>query len=564
MIRRTTSGSERVPTPATWGRWRSGANVPPPKSSTKNWVSSGVVVSAVLVTIVRSRVLLPLRGPPTTATWPLAPLRSTESVSRRCSRGRSTVPSGIDEAGDAAPPRRHQAELRVLGEVAHQLVERVGDVERRQPDLVGCRAVAGHPVDRDVEQRVLLALLRRGSRDRVGVGVGRHQGLHLGDRERQDPPHVAALVSPYPRLAAGRPGDVRRLEPQQVRRVGFEVAEPGDRRELVGVGHAEDGAGLARAERPEAHPVGQVRLQAAEPALLEPLRGEQQVQPQRAAEPADGHEEIDELRFGRQHLGELVDDDEERRHRLELLAGGPRPLVVADRGEVAGLAQQLLAAHHLAGQSVLHPVDERELLGEVRDHRGDVRQLRHARERRAALEVDEDQVELLGGVRHREPEHQRAQELRLAGPGRADHQAVRSHALLSALLDVEVDQAAALAEPDGHAQPVARGPGPPGGVRFERVDVAQPQQVHEVGRTGDLAARLGVPGRDGVERGEPSRERLRGREVALVAHRLDGVLPQPQCEHRHPAACRRRTRELRSAAGWSPRARPSGSAGRAP
>ena len=46
----------------------SGANVPPPKSSTKNCDSCGVVVSDKLVTIVRSSVLLPLRGPPTTAT----------------------------------------------------------------------------------------------------------------------------------------------------------------------------------------------------------------------------------------------------------------------------------------------------------------------------------------------------------------------------------------------------------------------------------------------------------------------------------------------------------------
>ena len=67
-MRRTTSGSARVPTPATWGSEASGANVPPPKSSTKNCDSSGVVVSAMLVTMVRSSVLFPLRGPPTTAT----------------------------------------------------------------------------------------------------------------------------------------------------------------------------------------------------------------------------------------------------------------------------------------------------------------------------------------------------------------------------------------------------------------------------------------------------------------------------------------------------------------
>ena len=80
---------------------------------------------------------------------------------------------------------------------------------------------------------------------------------------------------------------------------------------------------------------------------------------------------------------------------------------------------------------------------------------RHAGEGRAALEVDEHQVELLGRVGHRQAEHQGAQELRLAGAGRADHQAVRAHALLGGLLDVEVDRRAVVADADRHPQPVA-------------------------------------------------------------------------------------------------------------
>ena len=106
-------------------------------------------------TIVRSSVLLPLRGPPTTATWPAAPARSTVRVSRRCSRGRSTVPSGHDEAAERAPLAARPGRARgSLDEVGHQLVEGVGHVERRQPDLVRRRAVADHPVDGDVEQRL--------------------------------------------------------------------------------------------------------------------------------------------------------------------------------------------------------------------------------------------------------------------------------------------------------------------------------------------------------------------------------------------------------------------------
>ena len=247
-----------------------------------------------------------------------------------------------------APVRGDQAELGVLGEVAHQLVEGVGHVERRQPDLVGRRSLADHVLDGHVEERLLLALVD-GPLDHLGLVVDRVDGLHLGDGEGQDALHVAALVAAYPRPAGGRrPGDVRRLEPEHRRRVGLEVAQARHRRQLVGIGHAEHRAGLLGAERAQADPVGQVGLEAAQAALLQPLGGEQQVQTERAAEPPDGHEQVDELRLGRQHLGELVDDEEQRRHRGQRLAGGPGLLVVADRGVVAGLAQQLLATHHLA------------------------------------------------------------------------------------------------------------------------------------------------------------------------------------------------------------------------
>ena len=64
----------------------------------------------------------------------------------------------------------------------------------------------------------------------------------------------------------------------------------------------------------------------------------------------------------------------------------------------------------------------------------------------------------LGGMGQREPEHQGAEQLRLAGPGRADDQAVRPHAALRGLLDVQLDRLAAGVEADRHPEPVA-GPG---------------------------------------------------------------------------------------------------------
>jgi hypothetical protein len=153
---------------------------------------------------------------------------------------------------------------------------------------------------------------------------------------------------------------------------------------------------------------------------------------------------------------------------------------------VAGRAQELLPAHHLAGQGVLHPVDQGQLLGKVGDHRRDVRQLAHAGERRATLEVDQHQVELLGGVCHRYPQHQSPQELGLAGPGGADHQAMRPHALLGRLLDVEVHQGTRVGQPDRDPEPIPDRPGTPRRPGVEGVDVAEPQEIHEVRQAGEV------------------------------------------------------------------------------
>ena len=76
-------------------------------------------------------------------------------------------------------------------------------------------------------------------------------------------------------------------------------------------------------------------------------------------------------------------------------------LVVAQRGEVARLAQQLLAPDQLAVQRVAHPVDQRQLVGQVGDHRGHVRQPVQPEERRAALEVHQHEVQHLGRVGQR-------------------------------------------------------------------------------------------------------------------------------------------------------------------
>ena len=70
-------------------------------------------------------------------------------------------------------------------------------------------------------------------------------------------------------------------------------------------------------------------------------------------------------------------------------------LVLADRVDVAGVAQHPLATLLLALQRRLHPVDERQVVGEVGDQARHVRQFGQRRECRAALEVDQHEAEQL-------------------------------------------------------------------------------------------------------------------------------------------------------------------------
>ena len=153
-------------------------------------------------------------------------------------------------------------------------------------------------------------------------------------------------------------------------------------------------------------------LQALHPGRLEPLRGEEQGDGQRTAQTTDRDEEVREFGLGGEELGELVEDQEEGGHRGKVvLTRDAVGLVIRDVRVVAGVAQDFLAAHHFALEGVLHAVHEGELGLEVGDHGRHVGQARHAREGRAALEVDEDQVELLRRVRQREGEDESAQHL---------------------------------------------------------------------------------------------------------------------------------------------------------
>jgi len=120
-----------------------------------------------------------------------------------------------------------------------------------------------------------------------------------------------------------------------------------------------------------------------------------------------------------------------------------------------------------------------------------MRQVRHAGEGRAALEVDEDEVELLGRVREGEGEHKGAQHLRLTGTGRTDEQAVRTHTLLRGFLNVKEDGDALGSNTEGDAQAVPTNASHPGLLGVKVSNVTQVQQLQQINGSLDV----GTPNR---------------------------------------------------------------------
>ena len=339
------------------------------------------------------------------------------------------LPGAVDQAerGREHPPERRIGGLQAtpfdLREPAEQLVHRGRLVERRQPHLVRGPAVPLEATDRDAQQRLLLVVLlllddglhlgaaRRLHRGLVDLRRRRHHRHDVvgGELDHRRGPALrlddhlvdgAILGRSGGRRAVPRPGDVGGLEPGHAGGVELQVTVAGRRGQFVGVGHADDGARLGGRERAQRDPVRQEGVEAAELVLLESLRGEQLVDGDRAADAADLHEQVDELGSRGQQLGELVDNDEEAWHGRDVGARLARVLVVLAVLEVARLAQHLHAPVQLAADGVGHPVDERKLALQVGDDGRHVRQVLEAEEGGAALEVDEDEVELFGGVRH--------------------------------------------------------------------------------------------------------------------------------------------------------------------
>ena len=198
--------------------------------------------------------------------------------------------------------------------------------------------------------------------------------------------------------------DVGGLEPGQVGGVDLQVAvarlRTAARRRWA---DADDAAGLHRGEGAQRDPVRQVALDAVDAALVQTLRGQQQVhaEAERPSRPMETNRSMNSglLASSSENSSTTISSDG---NGVSGAPAAPGLLVVEQRG-VAALPQELLPARHLAVERVLHAVDEVELVGQVGDHRGGVRQPVHAEEGRAALEVHQHEVEDLRGVRRREP-----------------------------------------------------------------------------------------------------------------------------------------------------------------
>ncbi len=357
--------------------------------------------------------------------------------------------------------------------------------------------------------------------------------------------------------AAGQRGDVAAFQGSgdvgglEAGEVGVVTQEPraGPGRQMVGVGDAEDLPRLGRREGFQADPVGQVRVEPAQPPLLEALTGEQQVHVQGTPQAADGDEEVREVGVRGEQLGELVDDDDQGGQRRQIPTGEAGGGVLGDVGEVARLAQHLLPAVELAGDGVEHALHQHGLVRQVGDHRRRVRQSLTAEERGTTLEVDEHEVEFVGAVGRRQGDDERAQQLRLAAARRTDAQPVRPHATVRGLLEVKAHGHALLRRADGHHQPLpAELPAGPHRVRGERLDVGHPDEGQEV-----ASALGGGPGGPSVagERPRQQQRLLRSQAVGLP-ELLDAGR---RVRHQIPVGAQRQSLLLRAHAQGGGRAR---------
>ena len=346
--------------------------------------------------------------------------------------------------------QRQQPRRRVAGD-AHLLRRRAHEVDERPQ--VGVVLVGAH------------ALARRITREARGRAERRPLDLGLGRQHRRRTLHTETDAR-----------DARRLERDRCgARAGAHVAAAGGvRPDQRGLRRTEHVGGVAAVGDAQGDAEVDVGLHLRRDHAGGALRREHEVDAERATHARDAHEAIDEVGELRLELGELVDDDHEA-GEAEASRGirilRPRGVDVL-RGE---LAQHALAALELGverGEGALG------LAGvEVRDHADGVRQALAVRERRSALVVDEDEVERVGPVGHRERDHEGLQELRFARAGRAGDERVGT-----VLGDVDRELTVRARADDDVALPRRRAPAGHERVGVVEVDAEELGVAHATGQ----------------------------------------------------------------------------------
>ena len=141
-----------------------------------------------------------------------------------------------------------------------------------------------------------------------------------------------------------------------------------------------------------------------------------------------------------------------------------------DVREAAGVLEELLAALHFTLEARVDPLHEVRIVTEVRDDARDVREIFERCEGRTTLVVDENHVDIGGGMPRDETEHEGSKKLRFTGTRRTDREAVRAHAVLRRFLEVEHDRRALIIVTDLDAKEARTGPR---GPRLIKIDVGE-------------------------------------------------------------------------------------------
>ena len=250
-------------------------------------------------------------------------------------------------------------------------------IQRGQPHPVCRRSPPDHRRDHRVEHRGAVRLrlrrrpravrpapARRGKRwARRGAGgpaAGPDRRRRRSGRRRTRPGTGPARPSPW----RGRPS-------------------PGAGGSSVGVRHAQHRARLGSGERAQRDPVGQVRIEPAQPALVEPLRREQQVDRRaigRAARSCPRRSTSS---------GRWASSSENSSTTTSSAgSGGSSRPGVRRAAAYSATPARLPAARSSSWRRVISPVSASairstsvQLVGQVGDHRGDVRQARRGRGR---------------------------------------------------------------------------------------------------------------------------------------------------------------------------------------